>query len=187
VRVSRVLAIGEVAWPASPATAPPPQQATGSRAGAIRQWCAGETMLIRRATPSTSVRGAGRRVPSHSRQFGHRGTAPRFFVLPLNELPWSIHPLLRAFGDLPRLLSSTEARAIGALPRAPPGLSRGLATSQTMDGSPSLRRRHRAAVRSSWAGFLHTRPLVSSLYRTAFDRRNLSANQPLFLRIVPQQ
>ena len=28
----------------------------------------------------------------------------------------------------------------------------------------------------------HTRPLVSSLYRTAFDRRNLSANQPLFLR-----
>ena len=32
------------------------------------------------------------------------------------------------------------------------------------------------------AGFLHTRPLVSSSYRTAFDRRNLSANQPLFLR-----
>jgi hypothetical protein len=28
----------------------------------------------------------------------------------------------------------------------------------------------------------HTRPLVSSLYRTAVDCRNLSANQPLFLR-----
>src|SRR5208282_3214272 len=56
------------------------------------------------------------------------------------------------------------------------GRSRGLATSQTMDRSPSLRRRHRTAAGNSWAGFLHTRPLVSSLYRTAFDRRNLSAN-----------
>ena len=28
----------------------------------------------------------------------------------------------------------------------------------------------------------HTRPLVSSLYGGPFDRRNLSANQPLFLR-----
>src|SRR5208282_1444986 len=84
--------------------------------------------------------------------------------------------LHRKRGDVMRLQSSTEARGIGARPRAPPGRSRGLATSQTMDGSPSLRRRHRAAARSSWAGFLHTRPLVSSLYRTAFDRRNLSAN-----------
>jgi hypothetical protein len=31
-------------------------------------------------------------------------------------------------------------------------------------------------------GFLHTRPLVSSSCRTAFDRRNPSASQPLFLR-----
>src|SRR5208282_4031282 len=73
-------------------------------------------------------------------------------------------------------LADRQARRARSLPRAPMGRSRGLATSQTMDGSPSLRRRHRTAAGNSWAGFLHTRPLVSSLYRTAFDRRNLSAN-----------
>jgi hypothetical protein len=38
---------------------------------------------------------------------------------------------------------------------APPGRSRGLATYLTMDGSPSLPRRHRTATKNSWAGFLH--------------------------------
>ena len=45
--------------------------------------------------------------------------------------------------------ASRQARQARSLPRAPIGRSRGLATSQTMDGSHSLRRRHRAAARSS--------------------------------------
>ena len=123
-------------------------------------------MLIPRATPSTSVWGApgtGPIVARHSRT----RTALPLFGFEVNRLSYRVSPL----ETRPRVLRRREASVvgngtagIGALPRAPPGRSRGLATSQTMDGSPSLRRRHRAAARSSWAGFLHTRPLVSSLY-----------------------
>jgi hypothetical protein len=121
----------------------PPQQATGFRAGAIRQRRAlGERMLIAKVDASTSVGGPGRWVPSHSRQIGHRGAAPDFLFSPLMGSPG-----LSTLGcDLRRRDASVVVNGSAgdrrSPPRAPPGRSRGLARardSQTMEGSPSLR------------------------------------------------
>jgi hypothetical protein len=89
----------------------------------------------RRPRPRFGGRGGG----SHRTRVnsGTKGRPPDFLFPPLMSSLGLSTPCCAPCGDLPRLLSSTEARAIGALPRAPPGLSRGLATSQTMDGSPS--------------------------------------------------
>jgi hypothetical protein len=175
-----------------PCYCPAAQQVTGSRAVAIRQRRAqAKSMLIPRATPSTLSWGAGARVPSHCSEIGHRGGRPRFFSPPHGLL---VLPLMSSLGlstpvapcgDVPRLLSSMERGGIGTLPHAPPRRSRGLAT---MDGSPSLRRRHRAAVRSSWAGFLHTRPLVYPLCTEPLSIAETSQlTNHSFCGMVPQQ
>ena len=131
----RVPAIGEVARPASSPAAPPPQQATGSRARAIRQRRAqAKSMLIPRATPSTSIWG----VPGTSLVAAHHDRAQKGGHL--------------FFACLWRTFHMDSLRTGVALDISADALAR------------------------------HTRPLVSSLYRTAFDCRNLSANQPLFLR-----
>ena len=87
---------------------------------------------------------------------------------PTYGLPWSIPPGCALWATCCACCSRWSAGGIRTLPHASPRRSRGLATSQTMDGSPSLRRRHRAAVRSSWAGFLHTRPLMCPFVQNRF-------------------
>ncbi len=160
--------------------------AGGGTPGRSRVSSADEKHALFPPAPARIEFGGARHEPLRgASQPNTHGPAPYLGAEGVNRLSYRVSPL----ETRPRVLRRRDASVvvngsagIGALPRAPPGRSRGLATSQTMDGSPSLRRRHRTAARSSWAGSLHARPLVSPLYRTAIDRRNLAANQPLFLR-----
>jgi hypothetical protein len=102
--------------------------------------------------------------------------------IPDNDWDTEVAPVVVKIKHETGRLADKRAKAL-TFPVRQIGRSRGLATSQITDGSPSLRRRHRAAGLEAHGPDPCTKGAgVSSLYRTAFDRRYFSANQPLFLR-----
>jgi hypothetical protein len=135
---------------------------------------AGERMLITKADASTSSWGAGPRSLVRCGKLGHRGGGPRFLFPPPSVFAW------RRRGGIGRPADKRDKPA--RFPVRQSGAREGSRLLRQRMDRLSLRRKHRAAARSSLAGFLHKRPLVSFLSRTAFDRRKLSANQPLSLR-----